>query len=121
MVKRLLPLILVLLAGCAFSPPFRSALAVPVEANVPVVEPVYCQAPPTVPPVLPIATLTVASAPAETMRAYVATVILLQGLVQERDALLAGCEEPASAPPATPKGNNAEDNIQVTETNAAAK
>ncbi len=49
MVTRLLPLILVPLVGCAFSPPFLSAPAVPVEVHVPVYEPVYCQAHATVP------------------------------------------------------------------------
>lgn len=120
MVMRLLPLILVLLPGCAFSPPF-SAPAVPMEVEVPVIEPVYCQAPQTVPPALPIATLTPASAPADTMRAYVATVILLKGLVHERDALIAGCAEPASAPPGSPQGDKVGDSVRVTETSAAGK
>ena len=122
MVKRLLPLSLVLLAGCAFSPPFGSAPAVPMEVEVPVYEPVYCQAPQTAPPALPIATLTPASAPADTMRAYVATVIVLKGLVHERDALIAGCAEPpASAAPGSPPGNKAGDSVRVTGANPIGK
>jgi len=116
MVKRLLPLILVLLAGCAFSPPFPAGPAGPMVVNVPVIEPVYCQAPQLVAPALPIASLTAASAPADTMRAYVATVILLKGLVHERDALLAGCEEPSSAPPEAPQRDPAGERVQLTET-----
>jgi hypothetical protein len=114
MVKRLLPLILVLLAGCAFSPPFLSAPAVPMKVEVPVFEPVYCQAPQTAPPALPIASLTPATAPADTMRAYVATVIVLKGLVHERDTLIAGCAEPASSAPGSPPGDKAGDSVRVT-------
>jgi hypothetical protein len=119
MVKRLLPLILVLLAGCAFSPPFLSAPAVPVEVDVPVFEPVYCQPPRSTRPALPIASLTPASAPADTLRAYAATIILLKGLVRERDALIAGCSEPVSAPPGPPPGGKAGDSVRVTQTSAA--
>lgn len=119
MVKRLLPLSLVLLAGCAFSPPFFSAPAVPVEVEVPVIEPVYCQPPPSRRPALPIAALTAASAPADTLRAYAATVILLKGLVRERDALIAGCAEPASAPSGAAQGDQAGDSVRVTQTSAA--
>jgi hypothetical protein len=119
MVKRLLPLILVLLAGCAFSPPFFSAPAVPMEVDVPVFEPVYCQAPHSTRPALPIASLTPASPPADTLRAYAATVILLKGLVRERDALIAGCSEPASAPSGSPRSGNVGDSVRVTQTSAA--
>ena len=117
MVRRLLPLILVLLAGCAFSPPFFSAPAVPMEVQEPVYEPVYCQPEETAPPALPIASLTSKSAPADTMRAYVESVILLKALVRDRDALIAGCAEPPGAPPAAPaRGGNAVDSVRVTAT-----
>jgi hypothetical protein len=97
MVTRL-PLILVLLAGCALSPPFFSP-AIPEEVKEPVYEPVYCQPEESAPPVLPITTLTPTSAPADTKRAYVETVILLKALVRDRDALIAGCAEPREARP----------------------
>jgi hypothetical protein len=112
MVKRLLPLILLPLAGCAFSPPFLSPPAVPVEVRVPVYQPVYCTAHAAAPPRLPIASLTAVSPPADTMRAYAATVILLKGLVRERDALIAGCAAPpahAARPGRTPR-----DSLRVT-------
>jgi hypothetical protein len=121
MVTRLLPLILVLLAGCAFSPPFFSAPAVPVEVKEPVYEPVYCHPQEAAPPPLPIADLTPKSAPADTMRAYVETVILLKALVHDRDALIAGCAEPASGPPEPPQGDNAGDSVHVTEASAVQK
>jgi hypothetical protein len=94
MVTCLLPLILVLLAGCAFSPPSPRP-AVPVTVKVPVLEPVYCKTPRLDLPELPIAELTAASAPAETMRAYAATVALLKGALRERDAVISGCADPA--------------------------
>jgi hypothetical protein len=120
MVRRLLPLILVLAAGCAFSPPF-SAPAVPVEVKVPVYRPVYCQAPPRVVPELPIAALSPTTDPADTMRAYVATVIVLKGMVRERDALIAGCAEPPSAPAGAAQGGNRKDSVRVIDTSTAHK
>ena len=105
MVKCLLPLILLPLAGCAFSPPFP-APAVPMALKVPVFEPVYCRAPALDLPGLPIAELTTASAPAETMRAYAATVALLKGAVRERDAVIAGCEDPAGVSTQAAQGQN---------------
>lgn len=104
MVTRLLPLTLTLLAGCAFSPPFFGAPGPPVEVQVPVAAPVYCAPPSDPPPALPIAALTAASAPADTIRAYAATVIVLKGLVRERDARIAGCAQPADGPAAAPSG-----------------
>lgn len=115
MVRRLLPLILVPLAGCAFSPPFWAAPAVPLEVQVPVTEPVYCRAHAGAPPELPIASLTAASAPADTMRAYAATVILLKGLVRERDALIAGCAAPAG------ESDHPGESVRVTAAAAAGK
>jgi len=123
MVMRLLPLILVPLVGCAFSPPFLSAPAVPVAVQVPVYEPVYCQVHVGAPPGLPIASLTAKSAPADTMRAYAATVILLKGLVRERDALIAGCAAPADPPrgPAAEATDYPGDTVRVTAASTAAK
>ena len=120
MVRRLLPLILVLASGCAFSPPF-GAPAVPVEVKVPVYRPVYCQTPPRVVPELPIAGLLPTTAPADTMRAYVATVMVLKGMVRERDALIAGCAEPPSAPAGAAPSGNPKDRVRVIETRTAHK
>ena len=96
MVRRLLPLVLAPLAGCALTP---SAMppARPVTVDVPVAEAVYCNPPPPNYPVLPITSLTPASRPADTMRAYVATVTVLKGVVRERDAVIAGCAGPGSS------------------------
>jgi hypothetical protein len=116
MVKRLLPLILMLTTGCAFSPPFFSAPATPVEVEVPVIEPVYCQAGKGSRPALPIATLSATSAPADTIRAYAATVIVLKGLVRERDTIIAGCSEPANAPSESTPGASAGDGVCVVQT-----
>ena len=113
MVRRLLPLILMPLAGCAFSPPFFAAPAVPTEVRVPVYQPVYCEAHAAAPTALPIGSLTAASPPADTMRAYAASVILLKGLVRERDALIAGCAAPAAA------GDQSTDSVRVTATRGA--
>lgn len=105
MVKCLLPLILVPLAGCAFSPPFPPP-AVPVTVKVPVFQPIYCKAPRLDSPALPIADLTPVSAPAETIRAYAATVVLLKGAVRERDSVIASCEDPAGDSTESAKGDN---------------
>ena len=120
MVRRLLPLILILLAGCAFSPPFF-APATPVEVKVPVFEPVYCTPPPLANPTLPISALTAASAPADTIRAYAATVVLLKGTVRERDAMIEGCEEPAGAAPGSPQDGAVADSVRVSMSGAAHK
>ncbi|HLW69389.1 MAG TPA: hypothetical protein VKS22_02085 [Candidatus Binataceae bacterium] len=102
MVRRLLPLILIQLAGCASAPPFLPP-AEPVEVRIPVDRPVYCAAPPPARPVLPIGALRTGSSPAETLRSYAATVIILKGAVRERDTLIAGC----AAPPAPVQGQAA--------------
>ena len=96
MVRRLLPLILVPLAGCAFAPP-TFAPATPVVVKTPVLHPVYCAAPPPQYPRLPISQLSGNSAPADTLRAYVASIIILKGVVRERDSVIAGCVDPARA------------------------
>jgi hypothetical protein len=95
MVKRFLPLSLVLLAGCALSPP-AFAPATPVEVSVPVYEPVYCPIPTLANPRLPISALTPESPPADTLRAYAASVVLLKAAVRELDDVLEGCAEPAA-------------------------
>ena len=38
------------------------------------------------------------TAPADTIRAYAATVVILKAAVRERDAVLAGCAKPADSP-----------------------
>jgi hypothetical protein len=68
MVRRLLPLSLTLLAGCALSPPLF-APATPMEVQVPVIEPIYCTPPPRTNPTLPIGSLSATALPADTMRA----------------------------------------------------
>src|ERR1700691_5104857 len=95
MVRRLLPPLLGLLAACASAPPSVPP-AVPVAVQMPIYEPVYCDAPALTHPVLPIATLTSQSAAADTMRAYAATVEILEGAVDDRDAVIAGCAAPTA-------------------------
>jgi hypothetical protein len=95
MVKRFLPLSLVLLAGCALSPP-AFAPATPVEVSVPVYEPIYCPMPTLANPRLPIAALTPESPPADTLRAYAASIVLLKAAVRQLDDVLEGCAEPAA-------------------------
>jgi hypothetical protein len=97
MVRRLLPLLLVLLAGCASAPPLGQ-VAAPVTVKVPVYEAVYCAIPTLAKPALPIAELHADSAPADTIRAYAATVVMLKGAVSERDAVIAGCKRPQAGP-----------------------
>ncbi len=101
MVRRLLPPLLALLAGCASAPP-PIAPAAPVTVKVPILRPLPCDPPRMGRPALPIAALKPASPPADTIRAYAASVALLKGAVAERDAALAGCSAPASAAAAAP-------------------
>jgi hypothetical protein len=117
MVRRLLPLFPLLLAGCALSPPFFSP-ATPLEVKVPVYEPVYCTPPAVVNPDLPIASLSAASAPADTIRAYAATVVVLKGTVRELNTLIEGCEEPAGATGSAPADGTAVDSVRVSMSNA---
>jgi hypothetical protein len=70
-----------------------------VTASVPIATPVYCQVPPLTHPVLPISALTDTSPPADTVRAYAASVAILKSAVVERDASLEGCAAPAAASP----------------------
>ncbi|MGH7917271.1 MAG: hypothetical protein ACREQE_07365 [Candidatus Binataceae bacterium] len=101
MVRRLLPLTLALLAGCASAPSLVPAPR-PVMVKVPVFTPVYCEVKQPPPPSLPVAKLGADSAPADTMRAYVASVILLKGALEQSDALLNGCAEPKAANKSSP-------------------
>ncbi len=82
------------LSGCAARAP--EMIATPVTVRVPVAEPIYCAAPKLGKPALPISGLAAGSAPADTVRAYAATVAVLKGAVAERDAILAGCTRPAA-------------------------
>jgi hypothetical protein len=92
MVRCILPPILALLMGCAAVPlpPPR-----PLTVKVPVFTPMYCDVARPPLPKLPLTALKSDSAPGETMRAYVASVILLKGAVEERDALLGSCRPPS--------------------------
>jgi hypothetical protein len=97
MVRRLLPLILILLAGCASAPPFLSP-AQPVEVQIPLDRPVDCMSTPPARPALPISALGTGVSPADTIRSYAATVVILKGAVRDGDALIAGCAAlPAAA------------------------
>ena len=81
------------LAACA-----RVAAPAPprmVTVNVPVPQTVYCAVPALNPPPLAIASLAPDSSPADTMRSYVATVMVLKSAVHERDTILRGCAAPA--------------------------
>jgi hypothetical protein len=101
MVRRFLPLSLVLLAGCALSPP-SFAPATPIEIKVPVFQPVYCTLPQLANPQLPISGLTPSSPPADTLRAYAASVVLLKGAVRDLDSIIEGCSEPSPTSPTNP-------------------
>jgi hypothetical protein len=92
-----------LLATCAS--PQAGPILTPLAVNVPIATPVYCAVAKLDKPTLPISTLKADSAPADTMRAYAATVAILKGAVQERDSVLAGCVAPASSPPTSSSGD----------------
>jgi hypothetical protein len=82
------------LAGCAASPAVRTQV---VRVPVPIVQP--CRAP-SVParPALPIAALAATSSPAQVMRAYVVSVAMLEGYIEQLEALLGVRRETASPP-----------------------
>lgn len=88
--------IALLTAGCAST---ASPILTPIAVQVPVGTPIYCSVGKLDKPVLPLAALKADSAPADTIRAYAATVAILKGAVQERDSVIAGCAAPASSPP----------------------
>ena len=118
MVKRFLPLSLVLLAGCALSPP-SFAPATPIEIKVPVFQPVYCTMPRLANPQLPISGLTASSPPADTLRAYAASVVLLKGAVRDLDAIIEGCSEPSPTAP-VPPGDDASPSDVAAPANASS-
>lgn len=82
------------LAGCAASPVVRTQV---VRVPVPIVQP--CPTP-SVParPALPIAALAATSSPAQVMRAYVVSVAMLEGYVEQLEALLGVQRKPAPHP-----------------------
>jgi hypothetical protein len=84
---------LVSLAGCAAE---QAPILTPIEVKVPVATPIYCQVGKLDKPALPIAALQANSTPPDTVRAYAATVAILEGAVRERDLVIAGCAAPAS-------------------------
>jgi hypothetical protein len=79
-------------SGCAGTPP---PILTPIEVQVPIATPIYCQVAKLDKPALPIAELKSDSAPQDTIRAYAATVAILKGAVTERDLSIAGCAAPA--------------------------
>ena len=83
---------LAMLEACAVAPPNPPPR--PVMVNVPVPTPVYCDAPELQKPALALAELTPDSPPADTIRAYAASVELLKGAVIERDKIIDGCRRP---------------------------
>jgi hypothetical protein len=107
LVRRLLPLIPVALAGCALTPPgFQPAR--PVTVETPVVEAVYCAPPALTYPRLPIAGLSIGSKPADTIRAFAASITILKGVVRERDELIAGCAQASHGARETASGVGAQ-------------
>lgn len=81
------------IAGCAAAAAPPPPVA-PVKVEVPILRQVPCPLPHLSDPELPLAALRLDSPPADTIRAYAATVVILKGAVRERDALLAGCAQP---------------------------
>jgi hypothetical protein len=90
------------LVGCATTAA-PAPIARPVMVEVPVLHEMPCPVPALDHPTLPLAALKPDSPPADTMRVYAATVVILKGAVRQRDALLAGCaRRAASEQPAHP-------------------
>ncbi len=88
-------------SGCAAA---VTPVARPVTVRLPVPVPVYCPVPKLGYPALPIALLTPASSPADTIRAYAASVAKLKSAVLARDTVIAACSK-ASARAASPAPN----------------
>lgn len=86
------------IAGCAARE--AAPLVRPLMVRVPVLHETPCPVPSLADPALPLAALGPGSPPADTMRAYAASVALLKGAVRQRDAVLAGCARAAKSPPA---------------------
>lgn len=98
---------LVATSGCAG--PAANPVLTPIEVKIPIPSPVYCTVAKLAKPELPIAGLKSDSPPADTIRAYAATVAILKGAVRERDAEIAGCAAPSSdARSSTPAATSAE-------------
>ena len=79
--------------GCAAAPPAPRAIMV----RVPVPIEMPCQVAAMPRPAMPIAELGADSPPADTVRAYAATVAILKGAVEQRDEALSGCESAGEA------------------------
>jgi hypothetical protein len=92
-----------LLPGCAH---LATPAARPYLVEVPVPTPIYCDVPALPRPALPIATLGAGSAPADTVRSYAATVVVLKAALIQRDSILAGCAPPAPASTPASAGAN---------------
>jgi hypothetical protein len=86
------------LGGCA---PAAAVAPEPVAVQMPVPTPIYCSVPLPAHPALPISALSADSPPADTIRTYAATVVVLKSAVIQRDSLLAAC----AAPPADANAN----------------
>jgi hypothetical protein len=99
-----------MLAGCArVAPP----PPVPMTVEIPVPETVPCSVAIPPRPALPIASLVADSQPADTVRAYAATVAVLKVAVAERDDLLRACVAPdSSANPPPPRKVNPGENLE---------
>jgi len=87
------------ISGCAAEQP--QPILTPIEVKVPVATPVYCQVAKLDKPELPISALKTDSAPADTIRAYAATVAILKGAVLQRELAIEGCAAPAGGQDAT--------------------
>jgi hypothetical protein len=81
-------------AGCGGGVP--QPILTPIEVKVPIATPIYCDVAKLDKPALPLSALKPDSAPADTIRAYAATVAILKGAVTQRDSVIAGCAAPAS-------------------------
>jgi hypothetical protein len=89
--------LIAMLSGCAAN---ETGVAMPTEVKLPVATaPPPCIGQLPAHPALPIAALGDDSPPADTVRAYAATVAILKGAVAERDALLGGCVAPQAPKP----------------------
>jgi hypothetical protein len=76
--------------------------------ETPVMEAVYCAPPALAYPHLPIAGLSSSSKPADTIRAYAASITILKGVVRERDEVIAGCAQASGSTGETAGGGAAQ-------------
>ncbi len=84
---------LAMMEACAVAP--SNPPPHPVMVDVAVPTPVYCDVPKLQKPALALAGLKPDSPPADTIRAYAASVELLKGALIERDKIIDGCRRPA--------------------------